>query len=118
MTEKNQSVAESYFTKGRHNTCQSIYISQAFFRVPKAAVRDNSNLLILFKLNDRDVSEIHRQVASSDMDLETFRKLCKKVWSEKYKFLVINKDQDNLNLKYTDSFTTELKDILPDFITL
>ena len=110
-----QRIIESYYTKGRHNACQAFYISQSFFGIPKGTVRDNSNLLILFKLNDRDVQEIHRQIVSSDMELETFRTLCKKVWSEKYKFLVINKEHDqNINLKYTDGFTKQFKDIIND----
>src|SRR3977135_1665253 len=109
-----QRIIESYYTKGRHNSCQSFYISQSFFGIPKSTVRDNSNLLILFKLNDLDVNNIHRQIVSNDMSLDTFRKLCRSVWTEKYKFLVINKEHDSdLNLKYTDGFTKQLKDILP-----
>jgi hypothetical protein len=109
-----QRIIESYYTKGRHNSCQSFYISQSFFGIPKGTVRDNSNLLILFKLNDMDVTHIHRQIAATDMSLDTFRNVCKNVWTEKYKFLVINKDHDNnLNLKYTDGFTKQLNDILP-----
>jgi len=110
-----QRIIESYYTKGRHNSCQAIYISQSFFAIPKGTVRDNSNLLILFKLNDTDVTNIHRQIASNDMDHETFKRLCKAVWNEKYKFLVINKDCEDLNYKYTDGFTKTLKEILPDF---
>ena len=111
-----QRIIESYYTKGRHNACQTIYISQSFFGIPKGTVRDNSNLLILFKLNNRDVSNIHDQIVRDDMDLDTFRRLCKKVWNEKYKFLVINKDEDDVNLKYTDGFDKTIKDILPDFV--
>ena len=108
-----QRIIESYYTQGRHNSCQSFYISQSFFGIPKATVRDNSNLLILFKLNDMDVTNIHRQIAANDMNLDTFGKLCKNVWTEKSKFRVINKDHDdNLNLKYTDGFTKQLNDIL------
>ena len=61
-----------------------------------------------------DVTQIHRQIAANDMNLDTLKKLCKNVWTEKYKFLVINKEHDtDLNLKYTDGFTKQLKDILP-----
>src|SRR5277367_2038590 len=107
-----QRIIKSYYTKGRHNACQAFYISQSFFKIPKGTVRDNSNLLILFKLNDIDVEHIHRQIASNDMDLSTFRKLCKKVWSEKYKFRVINKDEEDLDKKYTDGFTKSYSSIL------
>ena len=107
-----QRIVESYYTKERHNSCQAFYISQSFFGIPNGTVRDNYNL-ILFKLNDIDVQHIHRQIASQDMDLETFKHLCKAVWTEKYKFLVINKEHDNdINLKYTDGFDKQFKDII------
>ena len=111
-----QNIIESYYTKGRHNSCQSFYISQSFFGIPKGTVRDNSNLLILFKLNDNDVIHIHRQIASSDMNLSTFRRLCNNVWTEKYKFLVIDKDQEqDINKKYTDGFTKQYNDIIKSY---
>ena len=105
-----QRIVESYYTRGRHNACQAFYIAQAFFDIPKGTVRGNSNLIILFKLDDSDIQQIHRQIVSRDMDLETFRTLCKKVWSEKYKFLVINKEYDqDINRKYTMDLISSLK---------
>ena len=43
-----QSKAESYYTRGRHNNCDSFYISQNYFLLPRKTIRENSNFIILF----------------------------------------------------------------------
>ena len=40
--------AESYYTRGRHNNCDTIYIAQNYFRLPRHTIRENSNFIILF----------------------------------------------------------------------
>ena len=49
ITNKNQKVLGSYFNKGRHNSCNSIYLSQIYFELVRL-IRMNSNMLVLFKL--------------------------------------------------------------------
>ncbi len=43
-----QNKAEAYYTRGRHNNCDTFYISQSNFRLPRHTVRENSNFFILF----------------------------------------------------------------------
>ena len=43
-----QNKAEAYYTRGRHNNCDTIYIAQNYFRLPRHTIRENSNLIILF----------------------------------------------------------------------
>ena len=40
-----QCKAEAYYTRGRHNNCDTIYIAQNYFRLPRHTVREYSNLL-------------------------------------------------------------------------
>ena len=40
-----QNKAEAYYTRGRHNNCDTIYIAQNYFR---HTIRENSNFIILF----------------------------------------------------------------------
>ena len=42
-----QNKAEAYYTRGRHNNCDTIYIAQNYFR-PRHTIRENSNFIILF----------------------------------------------------------------------
>ena len=36
-----QNKAEAYYTRGRHNSCDTIYIPQNYFRLPRHTVREN-----------------------------------------------------------------------------
>ena len=40
--------AEAYYTRGRHSNCDTIYIAQNYFRLPRYIVRETSNVIILF----------------------------------------------------------------------
>ena len=43
-----QNKAEAYYTRGRHNNYDTIYIAQNYFRLPPYTIRENSNLIIRF----------------------------------------------------------------------
>ena len=40
-----QNKAEAYYTRGRHNNCDTIYIAQNYFRLLRYSIQENSNLL-------------------------------------------------------------------------
>ena len=58
MTEKNQDPASNFYTRGRHNNCSCIYISQNYHKLPRQTIRTNSNLLILFSIPKKDLRHI------------------------------------------------------------
>ena len=39
-----QNKVEAYYTRGRHNNCDTIYIAQNYFRLPRHTIRENSIL--------------------------------------------------------------------------
>ena len=43
-----QNKAKAYYTRGRHNNCDTIYIAQNYFLLPRHTVREISNFIILF----------------------------------------------------------------------
>ena len=43
-----QNKAEAHYTRGIHNNCNTFYISQNYFRLPRITIRENANLTILF----------------------------------------------------------------------
>ena len=112
VLEQKQNIISSYFTKGRHNSCQSIYISQSYMNVPKGTIRNNCNFLILFRLDPVDVVNVHEQIVKGDMTLAEFRHLCSLVWTEKYKYLIIDKDNEDINWKYRDGSFTQFSEIV------
>ena len=84
-----QNKAEAFYTRGRHNNCDSFYIAQNYFRLPRTTVRENSNLIILFRQDNKNLSHIHADHCT-DITFENFKSFCHKVWSSKYNFVTID----------------------------
>lgn len=90
---ENHDKVKTYFTMGRHKNIDSIYIGQTYSRIPKQLIRDNVNLLVLFKQDDTNLKHIYNDHVGCDMSFLSFKHICGKAWSEKFGSLVINKDQ-------------------------
>ena len=95
-----QSKAEAYYTRGRHNNCDTFYIAQNYFRLPRQTIRENSNLIILFKQDAKNLSHIYSDHCSQDILIEEFKDFCKKVWSTRHNFVTIDLTSTPLNGKY------------------
>ena len=78
---KNQNVMESYYTRGRHNNCNCIYLSQSWFELPKRSIRNNSNLIILFELGKRDSSLIYSDLLSTIIEKNEWDILSNHHWN-------------------------------------
>ena len=99
-TEKNQNPADSFYTRGRHNNCSSIYLSQNYHILPRQTIRTNSNLLILFELPFIDMKNIHSDYVACDMPFVEFQELCNETYKVPYSFVLINKDEHPSSGKY------------------
>jgi hypothetical protein len=53
--------------------------------------------MIFFKSSPIVVEQLHRNFASVDMEIKQFKDFCKKSWSEKHGFIVIDLSHDNNN---------------------
>lgn len=104
MTNSNQSKAEDFYTRGRHNNTSSIYISQNFHKLPRQTIRSNANILILFKLSEKDLRHIYNDFISNDMDWIEFKEFCNKVWNEPFNYIIINKILPPAKGKYQANF--------------
>ena len=58
-----QNKAGAYYTRGRHNNCDTIYIAPNYFQLPRHTIRENSNFIILF------LTHIHADHCASDIPL-------------------------------------------------
>ena len=94
VTMKNQEVMSSYYTRGRHNNCNSIYLSQSWFDLPKKTIRSNSNFIILFKLSKRDRDLIYYDLLSNSMEKDEFDLMVGYHWNEEYTYIVYDKTKD------------------------
>lgn len=100
----NQSVMRDYFSMGRHKQIDSFYLCQTYTHIQKHLIRDNANLLILFKQDDMNLRHIYSDHVNTDMSFENFKHMCSICWKDKYGFLVIDKDRDIKNGRYRKGF--------------
>ena len=62
------------------DNCDTLYISQNYFRLPRQTIRENSNFIILFPQDVKNLNHIYADHCSSDMSKEEFKEFCKDVW--------------------------------------
>ena len=96
-----QNKAEAYYTCGRHNNCDTIYIAQNYFRLPRHTIWENSNLIILFPQDTKNLTHIH---CAGDIPLLEFKQFCHRVWSEDHNFVTIDLTSTPTNGKYRQNF--------------
>lgn len=82
----------SYFCHGRHQSIDSFYLGQTYSHIPKQLIRDNANLLLVFKQDNLNLKHIYNDHVNTDMKFEQFQEICSECWKEQYGFLAINKD--------------------------
>lgn len=104
VSGENHDKIRMYFAMGRHNHIDSIYIGQTYSKVPKQLIRDNVNLLVIFKQDETNLKHIYNEHVGVDMSYDKFKLVCRKAWKEKFSFLVINKDDEANNGRYRIKF--------------
>ena len=86
LLSKQESINDLFFTRGHHNNIDFYYISQSYFHIPKNTIRNNSNIIILFKQTLRDIILLFHDIAGLDLNLEEWKQLCRKPWENYYDF--------------------------------
>ena len=100
-----QNNIKAYFSMGRHKHIDSFYLCQTYTCIPKHLVRDNANVLILFKQDELNLRHCYDDHVTTDMSFNTFKELCAECWKDsKYDMLVIVKDNDLSQGRYRKNF--------------
>lgn len=95
-----QDTIRNYFSMGRHNQIDSIYIGQTYSKIPKQLIRDNVNFIILFKQDDTNLKHVYSDHVGADLSYNNFKTLCGKAWETNYGFVVIDKDRELRNGRF------------------
>lgn len=101
--EKQQKIRE-YFSMGRHKSIDVIYLCQTYSKIPKQLIRDNCNIIVLFKQDDTNLRHAFDDHVSPDYPYEQFKQMCSTCWNEKYGNIVIVKDFEVKNGRYRKGF--------------
>ena len=102
-----QNKAEDYYTRGRHSGVDTFYISQNYFRLPRQTIRENSNFIVLFPQDLKNLSHIYSDHCAGDgISCKEFIEFCNTVWkSGKHKFVIIDLTRDVDDGKYRESLS-------------
>lgn len=107
-----QNQMRAYFSMGRHTGVDCFYLTQSYTKVPKHLLRDNANLLFLFKQDELNLKHIYEDHVNSDMSFAQFKDLCNTCWGKsRYHFVVICKDSNLDEGRYRcglDTFITNI----------
>ena len=93
VNNKDQSIQQMYFTRGRHNSCACIYLTQSFYGLDGQYIRKNANIFILFPITDRNLLQLQQDVDVGDK--EVFKALCRLQFNNpgEHKYILINTDK-------------------------
>ena len=96
---------QKYFSMGRHAGVDCFYLCQTYSRIPKQLIRDNANMLVLFKMDERNLRHAYDDHVNTDMTLAEFKVMCASCWNDnEYGFLTIVKDCSLLKGRYRRGF--------------
>jgi guanylate kinase len=87
---QDQSVIKDYFCRGRHNNVNVFYLCQSLHKIAKHCIRENANIFILFRQDDKTLKYFHETHISGDMDFKEFKDFCDGAGTKKHGFKVIN----------------------------
>lgn len=105
-----QNAMREYFSMGRHSTVDSFYLCQTYSKIPKQLIRDNANLIILFRQDETNLKHVYDDHVNTDMSFDEFKSMCALCWrNDKYGFLVIDKDSHIDQGRYRKGFDTYIR---------
>ena len=89
MNEK-QKVMTDYFCRGRHNNTNAFYLCQSLHQVKKHGIRQNANIFVLFRQDNKTLKYFFETEISEDMNFEEFEKFCSEAWNKEHGYIVVN----------------------------
>ena len=101
--EKQDNV-RAFFCMGRHKKVDCFYLCQSYAQVPKHLIRDNVNLLVLFRQDEVNLKHVYDDHVNTDMPFINFKNLCSECWKDKHTFVVIDKDRPINQGRYRKCF--------------
>lgn len=94
-----------YFSMGRHKNIDCFYLCQSYARIPKHLIRDNANLIILFKQDDLNLKHVYSDhISSPSLSFDQFKQMCNICWEDPHGFLTLDKTRNIKNGRFRKGF--------------
>ena len=90
-----------FFARGRHYNIDVYYLSQNYFNLPKNTLRNNSNIVVLFRQTLRGIILLFHDIPGLNMKLEEWKQLCRKTWENDFEYQQIGRFAKVREGKYT-----------------
>ena len=74
-----QTAIKKYFCSGRHNNVNVFYLVQSLHKIAKHCIRENANIFILSKQDDKTLKYFHETHISGDMDFKVLSSCLKRM---------------------------------------
>jgi len=98
---------QSYFSMGRHKHVDTAFLNQSYTNIFKHLIRENANLILIFKQDNLNLKHIFDDHVTPDMKFDKFCEMCSLAWnSAAYGCLLINKECDMSKGRYRVGFDT------------
>lgn len=104
-----QDKIREYFSMGRHKNIDAAYLCQTYSKIPKQLIRDNCNIIVLFKQDDMNLRHVYDEHVTPDISYQDFKKICSMCWNEQHGFLVIVKEFNLNEGRYRKGFDKYIK---------
>ena len=101
-----QTFIKKYFCQGRHNNVNVFYLCQSLHKIAKHCIRENANMFILFRQDDKTLKYFHGTHISGVMDFTEFKQFCDAAWSKMHGFIVVNIWDDSYCGRYWDNYNS------------
>lgn len=98
-------IMRKYFTTGRHRHVDTVLLFQSYAAVPKNAIREQVNMLFIFRQDGRNLQLIYRDHLYHEIPFDKFVALCNHAWDSMGKFgcLIMDKTRDLNNGRFRRS---------------
>ena len=83
-----QNKVEAYYTRGRHNNCDTIYICSKLY--PVTSTNNSRKFKLFFYPFPTRREESHKYPCANDISLLEFKQFCHGVWSKEHNFVTID----------------------------
>lgn len=93
VLEKDQSIIEEFYVRGRHKKCITIYLSQSYSLVP-ITIRRNARIFMIWSATrGRDIS-LFGADAASEIPPKEFKQMFNSATAGRYNFLYVDRIED------------------------
>ena len=100
-----QNKIEDFYTRGRHNGVDTFYLAQNYFKIPRQTIRENSNFIVLFPQDMKNLNHIYNDHCAGDgISCNQFHDFCTYGWrSGKHNYVILDLTRDVDKGKYRTS---------------